>query len=185
MEGKSIIAVLSSDDNSTSHNPGDEQDDQLRRKIIKKSLRLVQEIHASCETSTNGLDQLGTLASQKGQKVVDALLDLLVLEGLYPSLSPGVGVPVERRLKSALKGGLSTRPLHKASGGRHGDQQLLTDIVESLHSAFLSRRGLAPSIQQRMSVDLIAAAAELAFSPTFDDKTRQRFTPIFKAFIGR
>ncbi|KAI4174377.1 MAG: hypothetical protein LQ343_002312 [Gyalolechia ehrenbergii] len=184
VEGKSIIAVLSSDDNSTSHNPGDEQDDQLRRKIIKKSLRLVQEIHASCETSTNGLDQLGTLASQKGQKVVDALLDLLVLEGLYPSLSPGVGVPVERRLKSALKGGLSTRPLHKASGGRHGDQQLLTDIVESLHSAFLSRRGLAPSIQQRMSVDLIAAAAELAFSPTFDDKTRQRFTPIFKAFIG-
>ncbi|KAL8934616.1 MAG: hypothetical protein Q9216_005817 [Gyalolechia sp. 2 TL-2023] len=180
---RSVIEVLSGDYDRISHCADDERDDLRRRKIVKKALRLVQEIHASCETTSAGSDRLDTLANQKGQRIVDALLDLLVLEGLYPSLSPGVGVPVECRLQSALKGGVTARPLDKASGGRLGDQQLLTDIVNSLHSTFLSRKGLAPSIRQRVTVDLIAAAGELAFSSSFDGKTRQRFTQIFKDFI--
>ncbi|KAL8935607.1 MAG: hypothetical protein Q9211_004613 [Gyalolechia sp. 1 TL-2023] len=182
VQGRSIFELLSSDDDITSHNSGDEPDNQRRRKIINKTLRLVQGLHA--ESNSNGSDQPGTLASQNGQKVVDALLDLLVLEGVYFSLSPGVGVPVERRLKSALSGGFSTRPLDKASGGRPGDQQLLTDIIDSLHPVFLSRKGLAPSINQRMFADLIAAAGELAFSPSLEATTRQRFTLIFNEFIA-
>ncbi|KAI4128613.1 MAG: hypothetical protein LQ338_002648 [Usnochroma carphineum] len=102
-QGKSIIEVLSREDNSTTQDANDEKCVQQRRGIIDKALRTIQDLHASCGDSSNDLDQPDASASQRRQKVVDALLDLLVLEGIYPSLSPGVGVPVERRLKSALK----------------------------------------------------------------------------------
>ncbi|KAL8716876.1 MAG: hypothetical protein Q9225_005823 [Loekoesia sp. 1 TL-2023] len=176
----SIIDILLSQDDIASPNSDDRYNIKQRKQVIARTLRLIQDLHASCNTSSNALDQLEPLARQKGQKVVDALLDLLVLEGIYPSLTPGVGVPVECRLKSILKGGFSTRPLNEASGGRPEDQQLLTDIVGSIAPISLSRTGLAPIIRQRICVDLLAAVGELAFSPAFDAQTRQRFATTFK-----
>lgn len=184
VQGRSIIEVLSANDDSISHQ-GDQRDDPPRKKIIKKTLRLIEEVNASRETSSNGLDQKESIISQKDHKVVDALLDLLVLEGIYPSLSSGVGVPVERRLKSTLKSGFSTRPLDKATGGIVEDQLLLTEIVDVIHVISLSRKGLASSIHQRMSVDVIAAVGELAFSPVFEGKARKRFAQLFKNIMER
>ncbi|KAL8931094.1 MAG: hypothetical protein Q9208_000197 [Pyrenodesmia sp. 3 TL-2023] len=181
--GKSIIDVLSGQDNVKAQAPNDEQHAQRRRDVIGKALSSIRDLHASCGDGSNGVGQHEAVASQRSQKVVDGLLDLLVLEGIYPSLSPGVGVPVERRLKSALKGGFTTRPLSEASGGKADDQQLLTDIVECLSPISLSRVGLSTSVQDRTFVDLIAATGELAFSPAFHSRTRQHFASTFEEIV--
>lgn len=148
-------------------------------------MKFICDLHASCGDSSNGSDQSEAATNQRSQKAVDALLDLVVLEGIYPSLSFGVGIPVERRLKSALKGGFTTRSLSKVSDERSEDQELLTRIVKCLCPISLSKKGLGSSIQDRMSVDLIAAAGELAFSPTFNVQERQRFAPTFEEIIDR
>ena len=182
--GRSIIEVLSSPNNVSSQ-IADNEHDTRRREVITRTLEFIRQLHASCDASPDSFEQLDPFARQKAQKTVDALLDLLVLEGIYPSLTPSVGVPVARRLKTALKGGFTTRSLNEASGGGPPNQQLLSTILTSVMPMSMTGRGLASSIQERMSVDLIAAAGELAFSPAFDAQTRQHFAPVFKNLIAR
>lgn len=162
-----------------------EETDKRRWDIIDKALGILGHLHSSCVNTSNGIDQLEPLSNQRGQKVVNALLDLVVLEGIYPSVSSGVGVPVERRLKSALKGEFTIRSLGETSGGRLEDKRLLIHVVDRLCPISLSRKGLASSIQHRMSVDLIAAVGELAFSPAWDNDTRRQSAPSFKEIIER
>ncbi|KAL8909525.1 MAG: hypothetical protein Q9207_000205 [Kuettlingeria erythrocarpa] len=182
IQGKSIIDVLSDRHRVETQASDDEQDAQRRRDVISKALSNIRDLHALCGDSSHGVAQQEAVANQRSQKIIHALLDITVLEGIYPSLSSGVGVPVERRLKSALKG-FTTRSLSAASGGKPGDRQLLTDIVECLSPISFSRIGLSMSVQDRTSVDLLAATGELAFSPAFNLPTRQHFASTFKGLI--
>ncbi len=183
-QGKSIIDVLSSLDSVQIRASSNEQDAQRRRDVISKALSNIRDLHALCGDGPHAVAQQEAAANQKSQKIIDALLDLVVLEGIYPSLSSGIGVPVERRLKSALKG-FTTRSLSAASGGKPEDRQLLNDIVECLSPISLTRNGLSTSVQDRTSVDLLAATGELAYSPAFNLPTRQHFASIFKEMIDR
>ena len=100
---------------------------------------------------------------------MDGLLDLVSLEGIYPNLLPGVGIPIERRVQSVLQGGTSTRVL--GSDDSQTDETLLVDIVSQLSSiAMASSKGLRSAIQERILVDLIAAQTQLAFAPAVDDR---------------
>ena len=99
---------------------------------------------------------------------MDGLLDLVSLEGIYPNLLPGVGIPIERRVQSVLQGGTSTRAL--GSDDSQIDEVLLGDIVSQLSSiAMASNKGLCSVIQKRTLVDLIAAQTQLAFAPAVND----------------
>lgn len=96
---------------------------------------------------------------------MDGLLDLLSLEGIYPSLSPGMGVPIERRVKSVLRGGLVTRP-SPVEGAGHQDVVLLGEICDALCVIMKDEgMGLSSSLQERNLVDLIAGMGELAYAP--------------------
>ena len=163
----------------------DRQHEKRRRDIIHKALDLIRHIHNPSDTSSLRLDQLEPIPRQNAQRVIDTLLDLLILEGIYPSLTPGVGVPVEYRLKSALKNGLATRPLSKPAGQTAENQKSLSNLVDSLVPIMLSRQGLASGLQERMSLDLITAAGELAFSPAVDNQTRQRSGSVFESLMNR
>lgn len=101
------------------------------------------------------------------QKIVDGLLDLISLEGIYPLLSPGVGIPIERRVKSVLQGGLVTRPSPAADTvSRQGGRVLLSQICRQLYRILNSHgTGLGPSVQERTLVDVIAGWGELAWAP--------------------
>ncbi|KAL8827037.1 MAG: hypothetical protein Q9170_007170 [Blastenia crenularia] len=182
-QSRSIVEVLSSDDHNISQGQDEVSGSARRGEVIGKALKFIENIHASFKTRVSGSNESESFASPKDTKIVGALLDLVVLEGIYPCLTPGVGVPVEHRLKSALKGGFSTRPLNDVSGGKPEDHRLLIDIVDSICPVVLSRKGLAPNIQQRMSVDMIAVAGELAFSPLSDPQIRQRFVSTFKQLV--
>ncbi|KAL8647970.1 MAG: hypothetical protein Q9210_005249, partial [Variospora velana] len=181
---RSIVETLSSGHNSvTAQNTDAEESDQRRWNVIDKALCMFCHLHASCDDRSTGIDPPEPLSTQRGQKVVNALLDLVVLEGIYPSVSSGIGVPVERRLKSTLKGKFTTRSLGETSGGRTEDQRLLIYIINCLCPISVSREGLASSIQDRMSVDLIAAVGELAFSPAWSIEIGRQFAHSFREII--
>ena len=99
------------------------------------------------------------------------LLDLISLEGIYPSLSPGVGIPIERRVKSVLQNGVITRPSPSSDGPERQGQSLLVEICLALDNILEDGDGLASIIQERTLVDLIAGFGELAFSPLIENKS--------------
>ena len=104
---------------------------------------------------------------------MDGLLDLLSLEGIYPFLSPGVGVSIERRVKSVLQGGLVTRP-SPVEGAGHQDKVLLGGICEGLCVIMKDEGiGLSASLQERTLVDLIAGLGELAYAPLLDERANK------------
>lgn len=117
--------------------------------------------------------------------MTDALLDLVVIEGIYPCLSTGVGVPMERRVKSALKGAFVTRRLSQDENGQSHDQELLTAIVDCLSPILSSGKGFASNVEARMFVDLVAAVGQAAFSPDFAVGSKQRYLTIFDNVLDR
>lgn len=102
------------------------------------------------------------------QKIVNALLDLISLEGIYPSLSPGVGVPTERRVKSVLQVGRVTRP---SLTDDNRDEDLLGEVCNRLRLVAEGESSwLITSLQERILVDLIAGLGELAYNNSVKDE---------------
>lgn len=107
-----------------------------------------------------------TLYDSRSRRTIDGLLDLISLEGIYPNLSPGVGVPIERRVRSVLQGGTTTKAFENEQ--KPGlDRPFLREIVTQLMKiARSSGKGLSVVLQERTLVDLIAALGQLALYPS-------------------
>ncbi|KAH0541997.1 hypothetical protein FGG08_003546 [Glutinoglossum americanum] len=158
--------------------------------VIRRALSLLLGIHRSLALEQDGLpgdENLETpalLYELKVRRTIYGLFDLISLEGIYPLLSPGVGIPLERRVKSVLPAGVITR---KAPPSRIGDQSLdlLQEVVESLQGVYSNRRiGLGPICQERTLVDLISATGELAFGDKVEDESvKVKYTDLFKILV--
>lgn len=157
---------------------GDTNEDgipDLRRKIIAKALSLFLDIHEGLSQSIEDSGSPRPVQSPSQQKTVDGLLDLISLEGIYPFLSQGVGVPIERRVRSVLKGGLVSKPNPEDDGAAHKDNGLLAEICDGLYSITKGEgRGLTSSLQERTLVDLIAGLGELAYAPLLRDQHSEK-----------
>ena len=168
-KGKSILDIL---------DPGEEENDDqktgVRERVITKALSILLNIHdALCHESSSSAssDVLGDL---KSRRIIDGLLDLVSLEGIYPSLSPGIGVPIERRVKSVLQGGVVTRSSSAKDDLDAKDKELLIKITDRLNQvAAVKAVGLGPALHERSFVDLVAGLGELAYNPSYaDEKSR-------------
>jgi hypothetical protein len=78
-----------------------EPDDEARRQVIRKACSHLVAIHEAVAEDQIKSTKPETYDSSLLAAVYN-LLDLLMLEGLYPSLPSGVGSPKERRAKSLL-----------------------------------------------------------------------------------
>lgn len=139
-----------------------------RSAVVYKAVTFLVDIHSFLVISQN--DQLAheLLYTSSKRSVIDGLLDLISLEGIYPNLLPGVGVPIERRVKSVLQGRTAVS-VTEINDGHERDPQLLLDVVMQLDSIAMSGgKGLYYALQDRIIVDLIAAWSQLAFSPGQD-----------------
>jgi len=138
--------------------------------IIAYAISLVQNIHAHLLTKYKSSPSPEDIFSPKDRRIIIALLDLLALEGIYPYLTPGVGVPLERRAKAVIAPSSKT-----SSGGIRSIQKLrdisvLTDVILALSSLFQNGRGeVVELLKDRCLVDLVAGCGELAFNPSQDD----------------
>lgn len=168
-KGQSVIQCLDPGDSTAKAGTGDSG---LRLSIIEKTLCLLLEIHEQLSESGTNFGAADKLHNTNHQKIINGLLDLISLEGIYPLLSSGVGIPIERRVKSVLHGGLVTRPSPAAHvvSWQEG-RALLSQICRQLYRILNSNgTGLGPSVQERTLVDVIAGWGELAYSPRSQDE---------------
>jgi hypothetical protein len=97
--------------------------------------------------------------------VLHPLLDLIIIEGVYPSLSPGVGFPAERQKRSLL--------CDREAKSFPDLGCLDVIILETLNPiCFSETDGLGVQIRDRLLVDLVAANADLSFSPVRDQMNK-------------
>ena len=160
---------------------------ELRRKIIETALSLLLAIHEGLSQTAEEADSPNALQSSSQQKTIDGLLDLISLEGIYPFLSPGVGVPIERRVRSVLKGGLVSKPSPADGGAAPEDKGLLARICVGLYSVTKGGgRGLTSSVEGRTLVDLIAGLGELAYAPLIrDQKSAEQHDLMIRELLDR
>jgi molybdopterin-guanine dinucleotide biosynthesis protein len=94
------------------------------------------------------------------------LLDIIVVEGLYPSLSPHVGIAEERRRHSHF---------YKHTTKDPPNLGVLNAILQTFSTIALSNPvGLSRVVRDRHMVDLLAALYNLTYSPTSDTTQRAR-----------
>lgn len=146
------------------------QDDEFASRVlvIQRALVLLSEIHRAIKEDTSAASNLTKDLSKR--RIVDGLLDLISLEGIYPCLAPGVGIPIERRVTSVLRNGVVTRPSPSGDRPQAEGQSLLAETCLALNEILDDGAGIASLIQERTLVDLIAAFGELAYSPSVESK---------------
>ena len=129
--------------------------------IIAYAISLVQDIHAHSLTKYKSSPSPEDILSPKDRRIIIALLDLLAIEGIYPCLTPRVGVPLERRAKANIP------PSSKTPSGGIRDINVLTDVILALSSLLQDGRGeVVELLKDRCLVDLVAGCGELAFNPS-------------------
>ncbi|GFF42051.1 transport and Golgi organization 6 homolog [Aspergillus udagawae] len=113
------------------------------------------------------------------------MLDLISLEGVYPSLSSGVGIPLQQRVISVLPAGVIAQQQDKIAHDKPQHMLLLERIMDILSDILLDGRpSIQPVIRGRILSDLVSAAADLAYNPSIPHlNTKGKYREIFSRLI--
>jgi hypothetical protein len=165
-----------------------------RTSVIKRALEILFHIHTGfatlVATEDSSLSNVETkddaLEDAKRRRLLHALLDLISLEGIYPSLSAGVGIPLEKRVISVLPRGVvakrSLRPQESETRNEQLLQHILTLIVDIL---FDHRLSIQVIVRSRILSDILSGSADLAFnSQSFGSVEKNKYRTIFEKIIG-
>jgi hypothetical protein len=146
----------------------------LRSLVITKALELIRNIHTAFivpvdkydeSAQSSGSKEDPVLEDTKRRRTLHAVLDLISLEGIYPSLSKDVGIPLEKRLISVLPAGVIAKQSQAATGNNSPDETLLHQILTALVEILLDHRpSIQPVIRDRILTDILSGTVELAFN---------------------
>lgn len=177
-----------------SHTAGSPVDDEATRAtLIDKALHILTRIHTAFiapESDASEFEQSrpesgdAALEDAQRRRMLHALLDLISLEGIYPSLSSGVGIPLQQRVISVLPAGVIAKQTQAPPSSVPRDEPLLGRIVGSLIGiVFDPRQSIQPVIRGRILSDIISGISDLAFNPNIrhsddHDKYREAFAKI-------
>ncbi|OJD28287.1 hypothetical protein ACJ73_00309 [Blastomyces percursus] len=142
--------------------------------VIQRALDLLVAIHRAYadlnldvgieNSKRNGRREDPVLEDTKRRRVIHGLLDLISLEGIYPALSQGVGIPLQKRVMSVLPTGVVATQAEATSANKPHDERLLLFIIDTLRPVVCDKHaGIQPIIMGRILADILCATAELAF----------------------
>lgn len=156
-------------------------------------MSLLTSIHVAFATPVEGDEDLAhadskedaALEDAKRRRALHALLDLISLEGIYPSLSQGVGVPLEKRVISVLPAGVIAKQSPMPANTNPQDEALLNEILMTLVDIlFDSRPSIQPVVRGRILTDIISGTADLAFnSKSLSPDDTARYQKILQRII--
>jgi len=141
---------------------------QARTAVIRKALGHIKDIHYLLARSSDDIPD-----NLRDQQTIGALLDLISIEGIYPYLLPGVGVPIQKRIKSLLN--CTTTRATQAVPDQAESIAHLTLVLDELQPVYEIQEKTSPDdltrgsqslyseLQKRILADLIAASAQLMY----------------------
>lgn len=164
-----------------------EDERSTRIEVIRRALDLLTQIHNvivrgdlddATPTSAQSKEEDNALKDAKCRRTLHALLDLVSLEGIYPSLSRGVGIPLEQRVVSVLPTGVVAKQPKRIDNDQSHDGFLLALILDRLRTILWDERaGIQQLVISRILPDVVAGSSELAFNSSIND------TSIYKAMV--
>ncbi|GKZ19807.1 hypothetical protein AbraIFM66951_008880 [Aspergillus brasiliensis] len=178
--GQSLLDIL----NETLHED-EKTTGSMRRDVIIKALNLLSLVHTAFANPSSDADSPSQTAQEtedvaledaKRRRLLLALLDLIAVEGIYPSLSRGLGLPLHQRVFSALPAGIIAQQQHHAQESPE-DEFLLEKIWTALLGiVFDAQVSIQDVIRGRILSDMISAAADLAYnSKSLSDEKRDSY----------
>jgi hypothetical protein len=120
------------------------------------------------------------------RRILNTLQDLVVLEGIYPHISPGVGIPLERRVKALIPSGVVGSAVSEANISREQCMETLQQILCTLSPIMDSDRpGFDALLQDRILPDTVVAHLDLSFGPktNVDDQTTRMHYDWYQSFL--
>ncbi|KAK9461540.1 uncharacterized protein V1516DRAFT_648663 [Lipomyces oligophaga] len=121
-------------------------------------VELLTELHEATKIDRKTRPELFSIALGDLQKVT-ALVDLLIIECVYPSLSPGVGIPLEKRVKNYSK---------RKSKNIKGNNLVLVIVEKTLLDIVEYDGDLGDVIMGGQYVtDIISILVELGYGPVY------------------
>ncbi|PGH09769.1 hypothetical protein GX51_00450 [Blastomyces parvus] len=171
------------------------EDDSATFCVIRRALDLLVAIHRAYVDSDlevgienarrDGRREDPVLEDTKRRRVIHGLLDLISLEGIYPALSHGVGIPLQQRVVSVLPTGVVATQAEAASANKPHDERLLLFIIDTLRPVVCDKHsGIQPIIMGRILADILCATAELAFhSHSLSQEQITTYRELFQTII--
>lgn len=121
-----------------------------------------------------------SLEDAKRRRILHALLDLISLEGIYPSLSSGVGIPLQQRVISVLPAGVIAKQSDLYPSDKPHNEALLDRILSGLSAILLDPRpSIQPVIRGRILTDIISGALDLSINSNSTSTERKCFYQTF------
>jgi hypothetical protein len=170
-KGESLLRILS----QTS-----EDDDTVRPAVIGKALDILISVHESLVVPDDQsvshqaleVDDDSPMEDARRRRMLHALLDLISLEGIYPSLSSGVSIPLQQRVISVLPAGVIAKQASVVASSVPHNQPLLRSIIYVLIDLLSDpRRSIQPVIRGRILSDIISGTVDLAFNPDLTESS--------------
>lgn len=169
-------------------------EEATRTAVIGKSLDLLSQIHLAIVSPADDYNDSPQLAPDgedaaledaRRRRLLNAMLDLISLEGLYPSLSSGVGIPLQQRVISVLPAGVIAKQTSTPESIKPHNQALLIRIMEGLLNILLDGRpSIQPILRARILSDIVSGTADLGFNPhTAPGAEKARFQDAFVHII--
>lgn len=179
-QGQSLLEILSRSPTNSDTGDGGE-----RRAVIGQALHILSRIHTSFVTPAGEQDQVENATAQdedpaledaKRRRLLHALLDLISLEGIYPSLSSGVGIPLQQRVISVLPAGVIAKQNAVPASSKPHDETILCQIMSVILNIMLDTTpSIQPVIRGRILSDIISGTTDLAFNPNIQASPDQSY----------
>ncbi|OJJ44930.1 hypothetical protein ASPZODRAFT_120248 [Penicilliopsis zonata CBS 506.65] len=178
--GCSLLDILSKNLSDVTQSRPSAQD-----AVISQALELLTAIHIGFTEPVDSIEayyagdttsENPDLEDARRRRVLHALLDLISLEGIYPLLSSGVGIPLQSRVISVLPAGVIAKNPQTVPSSKSSDRPLLDKILKALLAIlFDARPSIQPVIRGRILSDLISGTSELAFNSQDISPSEQGF----------
>ena len=167
--------------------------ESAREVVIGKALDILTSIHTALvedvddhptQTSHGSKDR--SLEDAKRRRALHALLDLISLEGIYPTLSQGAGIPLRERVISVLPAGVIAKSTTLAANSSTQNELLLDRILTGVCGILFDvRPSIQPVIRGRILSDIVSGTANLAFhTVTLSKDGRSRHREAFRRVLN-
>ncbi|KAF1984756.1 hypothetical protein K402DRAFT_464995 [Aulographum hederae CBS 113979] len=155
--------------------------DEVKKTMVRQALQQLQRIDlALVENKTGGTEVNSTATENENlTRIILQLLDLLLIEAIYPRVTQGIGIREQRRKRSSLYTLLTKGYLPPKNVGMH--DEALDGLLHLMQKPY---GGVKRLLQNSILTDMAAATSDAAFHPSNSRERKLAFKAKLDDFLN-